>query len=164
MHAQIVKELLQWYMDLEKFHHYTYSCFVVVESDHKPLEVIVTKPLHAAPKRLQSLLLRYSKYNESIVYKPGKLMLIADTLSRANLPETEAIPETEDILQLNAELDAINTLEEVAISDEKNADVRIETLSDTGLQTVNALVQNGWPKYRHDVNSTRSKTILSSAV
>ena len=37
-----------------KFHDYIYGMpNVGVESDHKPLEVILKKPLHQAPVRLQ---------------------------------------------------------------------------------------------------------------
>lgn len=43
---------------LEKFHQYTYGRTVTVQSDHKPLEVIVKKELQKAPKRLQHMLLR----------------------------------------------------------------------------------------------------------
>ena len=45
-YAQIEKELLADVYGLEKFHTYTYGRQVTVESDHKPLEVIVKKPLH----------------------------------------------------------------------------------------------------------------------
>lgn len=43
---------------MEKFHTYTYGRKLDVESDHKPLEVIIRKPLHKAPKRLQRMLMR----------------------------------------------------------------------------------------------------------
>ena len=62
---------------------------MVVETDHKPLEAIVTKPLYRAPIRLQRMLLRLQQYDISVVHKPGKQMHIADALSRATKP-TEA--------------------------------------------------------------------------
>ena len=74
---------------LEKFHQFTYGRFVTVESDHKPLESIAKKPMQSAPKRLQGMLLRLSEYDVQILYKPGKSMLLADTLSRAYLSEAE---------------------------------------------------------------------------
>ena len=43
-YAQIEKELLTVVYGLEKFHTYTYGRRLTVESDHKPLEVIVKKP------------------------------------------------------------------------------------------------------------------------
>ena len=44
--------------DTERFHQYTYGRSVIVESDHKPLESILAKPLVSAPKRLQRMILR----------------------------------------------------------------------------------------------------------
>ena len=61
---------------------------VVVHSDHKPLESIMKKPLSTAAARLQGMLLRLQKYNISLIYKPGKDLKIADTLSKAQLGET----------------------------------------------------------------------------
>ena len=49
--------------------------------------MIVRKPLHKAPKRLQGMMLRLIQYDIEVVYKKGKEMYIADTLSRACLPE-----------------------------------------------------------------------------
>ena len=57
-----------------------------MESDHKPLEVIVKKPLHRAPKRLQRMLMRVQLYNVKLGYKKGSTMYLADTLSRAYSP------------------------------------------------------------------------------
>ena len=57
-YAQIEKEMLAVSFGLEKFHHYTYGRYVRVDTYHKPLFAIVTKPLSTAPKRLQVLLLR----------------------------------------------------------------------------------------------------------
>ena len=61
-YVQIEKELLAVVFGLEKFHQYTYGRPVTVQSDHKPLEVIVKKPVFKAPKRLQRLLLRLLVY------------------------------------------------------------------------------------------------------
>ena len=44
---------------------------------------ILQKPLVSVFKRLQCLLLRLQQYDCEIYYKPGKEMLLADTLSRA---------------------------------------------------------------------------------
>ena len=53
-YAQIEKELLAIVFGCTKFHHYIYGLSsVLVETDHKPLETILKKPLHQAPTRLQ---------------------------------------------------------------------------------------------------------------
>ncbi|KAI8511996.1 hypothetical protein Bbelb_110960 [Branchiostoma belcheri] len=85
-YVQIEKEMQSVVVGLKCFHQYTYSRQVCIQTDHKPLEMIALKPLHAAPKRLQRMLMRLQQYYVKITYKPGKEMFLADTLSRAYLP------------------------------------------------------------------------------
>ncbi len=86
-YAQIEKAFLAIVYGMDKFHQYTYGRKVIVQSDHKPLENIVRKPLLHAPKRLQRMLMRLQKYDFDITYVPGKDMLLADALSRAYLED-----------------------------------------------------------------------------
>jgi hypothetical protein len=51
-----------------------------VESDHKPLEAILRKPLSSAPRRLQGMMLRIQGYDITVQYERGKDMHLADTL------------------------------------------------------------------------------------
>ena len=81
--AQIEKELLAIVFACKKFNDYIYGKEVIIESDHKPLETIFKKQLEKAPARLQNMLLKLQKYNIKVVYKKGKEMYLADTLSRA---------------------------------------------------------------------------------
>ena len=85
-YAQIEKELLAIVFACERFNQFIYGKQVTVESDHKPLEAIITKPLSQAPPRIQRLLIRLQKYQPMVKYVPGKFLFIADTLSRAYLP------------------------------------------------------------------------------
>ena len=62
-YAQIEKELLAIVFGVTKLHHYAYDRHVTIESDHKPLEVIVQKPIHSAPKRLQRMLVQLQGYD-----------------------------------------------------------------------------------------------------
>lgn len=57
-YAQIEKELLAIVFSVKKFHQYVYGVRVSVQSDHKPLENILRKPLGTAPSRLQRMLLQ----------------------------------------------------------------------------------------------------------
>ena len=87
-YAQIEKELLAIVFACEHFEAYIYGRDGVhIETDHKPLEMIVLKPLDKAPKRLQQMLLRLQKYNLQVQYKKGTHMYLADMLSRAHRPE-----------------------------------------------------------------------------
>ncbi|PFX28599.1 Retrovirus-related Pol polyprotein [Stylophora pistillata] len=81
-YAQIEKELLAIVFATERFHQYTYGRQVIVESDHKPLEIINTKPLLSPPKRLQKMILRLQRYNLDVQYKKGKELHHANTLSQ----------------------------------------------------------------------------------
>ena len=56
-YANIERECLSVVFGLEKFHTYIYGRHITVFNDHKPLEIITKKPIHAAPPRLQRMLL-----------------------------------------------------------------------------------------------------------
>ena len=94
-YAQIEKELLAIVF---RFDVYIYGRDVVkVESDHQPLKMIMRKPLNDAPKRLQRMLLQLQKYSLNVGYKKGKEMYLADTLSRAYLPEKTTVAEVKEL-------------------------------------------------------------------
>ena len=84
-YAQIEKECLAIVFSLERFHQYTFGRETTLFTDHKPLETIVKKPLHKAPKRIQGMLLRLLQCDIEVTYRRGKEMHIADALSRAYL-------------------------------------------------------------------------------
>ena len=71
---------------VERFHQYINAKEVIVETDHRPLVSIISKPLDKAPARLQRILLKLQRYHNNLQYKPGKELFTADTLSRAHLP------------------------------------------------------------------------------
>ena len=85
-YAQMEKEMLGIVFAVEKFNDYTFGNKTIVFSDHKPLESILKKPLHLAPKRLQGMITRLQKYDLEVRYEKGSKMFLADTLSRAFLP------------------------------------------------------------------------------
>lgn len=62
---------------------YLFGKRFVVESDHKPLEMIHLKNLTAAPPRM---LLRIQGYDLTVKYKPSAEMLLAHSLSRLKSP------------------------------------------------------------------------------
>ena len=74
---------------VEKFNDYMFGRKTVVFSDHKPLESILKKLLHRAPKRLHGMIIRLQKYDLEVKYEKGNKMFLADTLSRAFLPGAE---------------------------------------------------------------------------
>ena len=70
-YAPIEAEMLAVVFACRKFHQYIYRKSVVVETDHKPLQAISTKPLSQAPLRLQRMLLNLRGYDVEIRYNPG---------------------------------------------------------------------------------------------
>ena len=81
-YANIERELLAIIYGCEKFHMYLYGRTFIVETDHKPLEMISLKNLTVAPACLQRMLLHLQQYDLVITYQPGRDMLLADALSR----------------------------------------------------------------------------------
>lgn len=138
-YAQIEKEMLAIVFGAERFHQYVYGREVNVESDHKPLEVIMKKPLSSAPARIQRLLMRLQKYQVNVQYKPGKEMHIADALSRAYLPVTSS-PDKD----IEAQVHMVIT--NLPVSSEKFEEFRKETKKDLTLTKLTQTVLNGWPQ------------------
>ena len=138
-YAQIEKETLAVVYGCEKFHQYIFGRTVHVETDHKPLQSIFSKPLHKAPMRLQRLLLTVQKYDLKVQYKPGKLMFMADHLSRSFLPETK------ETLIPDVEVNSISPATYLPLSQERYLELQQKTASDEVLQMLRETVQKGWP-------------------
>ena len=161
-YAQIEKELLAIVFATERFHQYTYGRSVIVESDHKPLEAILAKPLVAAPKRLQKMILRLQRYDLDVRYKKGRELCIADTLSRHYPKLTEATQDHgehvllarstfEEGLEVEQDIQEINHL----LVNEHEAEMfRVETENDEVLQAVKAVAQSGWPADKRELPLT----------
>ena len=114
-YAPIEKECLAIKVACTKFYQYLYGKQdVIVHSDHQPLETIFKKPLSRAPRRLQRMMLQLQPFKFTVVYKKGKYMYLADTLSRAalNLP-TPSDPQKE-VFQCNSEDVELETMELVS--------------------------------------------------
>jgi hypothetical protein len=132
-----------------RFHDYIYGLKEVqVETDHKPLESILKKPLHQAPMRLQRMILQIQKYPLVVTYRPGKELLIADSLLRAYLPDEDG-----NILDEELEVNLINTL---PISENKLESINheIQTLQDPPLKQLKQIVKTRWPERKYNCPHT----------
>ena len=87
-YSQIRKELLAQFFGMEHNHHHMYVRTVILWTDHKLLVSISQKPPASVFKRLQHLLLWLQQYNCEICHKPGREMLLADTLLRVYYKRT----------------------------------------------------------------------------
>ena len=134
-YAMIEKELQAVVFACERFHQYIHGKKVTVYLDHKPLEKIIMQVLGNTPPRLQRMLLHSQKYDVEIIYKPGKDMIIPDTLSHAYLADTaEEIPEEELNTQIHMvytkclALKSMETVKETTETDDVLTDVKESTL------------------------------------
>ena len=136
-------ELLAVLFAVKKFHQYVFGADIEIHSDHRPLQSIIDKPIHIAPKRLQRMLIQLQNYNIKILYKPGTTMYIADTLSRAvNPTNTKMHPCEKEILE-------INLLKNVPISEKKLNE--IQKLTELELKLLKDTITKGWPLCKDDV-------------
>ena len=144
-YAQIEKELLAIVFACDRFEAYIYGRDrVSIESDHKPLETIVLKPLSSAPKRLQRMLLRLQKYTLDVKFKKGEHMYLADTLSRAYIPEVK-------VRDFVHELEVLDHRESLPVSQERWQQLNHASENDYVCQQLRATIQNGWPDTKAEV-------------
>ena len=123
-----------------------------LESDHKPLEIIVKKPLATAPPKLQRILLRMRKHDYTVEYKPGRKLVLPDMLSRAPLPETIDINNMEEETALHVHL----IQSSLPVSKLKLEEIREEIAKDESLKNLSEIIKHGWPETKACLrNSTR---------
>lgn len=140
-YAQIEKEMAAICFGLNKFHEYVYGKKVTVETDHQPLISIFKKALNKCPPRLQRMLLQIQKYDIELKYKPGKQLIIADTLSRAYINEKGG--ENFDN-EIKAQVCLITS--ELNVTKEKLQEITTETQKDEELINLKKVIQEGWHK------------------
>ena len=151
-YCQLEKECLAICFACERFDHFCLGKPVTVLSDHKPLENIFKKSILVAPKRLQRMRLRLQKYDLTVVYKQGPEMYISDALSRAYLERKEQsdknsclVYQISQLPDISNELEAVNMVEGVSISDDRLSRIRDQSSRDETLQVLIALCKSGWP-------------------
>ena len=81
--SQIEKDMLAICFACTKFHQYIYGKCTDVQTDQRSVESILRKPIAKASPRLQRMMLQLQCYTLNVRCVPGKLMYVADTLSRA---------------------------------------------------------------------------------
>ena len=123
----------------QKFKEYILGKTTLVQTDHKPLETILRKPLATAPLRLQATILKVSGFDLKVGHLPGKKQVLVDTLGRASLNE---VPPEEDDLQ-------VNMLERISISDTKHAKLQENAAKE--LHELYTIIQARWPETKQQV-------------
>ena len=143
-YANIERELLAIVYGCEKFHTYLYRRTFIVETDHKPFEMISLKNLTAALAHLQRMLLHLQQYDLVITYQPGREMLLVDALS--HLPSR-----TNTEIKLDLQVNAILMF---AFSPRHLTKITAETQWDPILSMVHRLTLNSWPDRQGHVPRT----------
>ena len=96
MVIEIESLVVAWAM--EKFHHFLYASHFILETDQKPLEVILSKSLNQAMPWLQRILIRTFLYTFTVRYIPRTTNQLADCWSHlGDQKDTIKLPK----LQLN---------------------------------------------------------------
>ena len=134
-YSQLEKEMLAIVFALRRFDTHVYGREVLVESDHQPLETILQKPLHEAPRRLQRMMMELQRYDLTVKYLKGENMYLAETLSRAFLPIIESDHDNDErIRAFTSQKDFKNVHvdgTENAISDQRLSKIAQNTRNDT---------------------------------
>ncbi len=146
-YSNIERECLAVVHGIQRFHYYLYGRHFTVVTDHKPLEMIFQKPIHAAPPRLQRMMLKVQGYDFKVIYRPGSEMVLADTLSR--LPNQKKDRE----LELDNRVDSILfedvnniDIDLMNFSPVKQSQIREETSKDAVLNGLAQVIFTGWPE------------------
>ncbi|CAI6353509.1 unnamed protein product [Macrosiphum euphorbiae] len=139
-YPQIEKEMLSIVYACRKFHNYVYGHVTQVMTDHSPLVSIFGKNFDKVISvRLQKMKMKLIIYDLHVEYLPGKLMFIADLLSRNYLDEEENEQEIEGVIHA-IEYKNINVTE-----------IAKETENDEILKSVVKMFTEGWPKDKKQV-------------
>ena len=115
----------------QKFYNLIYGKKCYVFNDHLPLKSIFNKSILKAPPRIQRFLLRLQRYDFEMHYIQGKLLTVADTLSRASLKDSKPEIEKSEIIS------HVHSIESnYLISDYRLQQFKDETRKDKTLQTL----------------------------
>ena len=145
-YAQIEKELLAVVFGCQKFRQYIYGKKVIIETDHKPLVPISKKPLDKLTPRIKLMMFKLQEYTYELVYKQGKHMYIADTLSRdTENPLEEDNPNNEMQIQVDFITQAM------PVGDNVWKIIKEQSIKDNTLTKLKQVIKTGWPKYYRDV-------------
>ena len=152
-YAQIEKELLAIVFACDHFEPYIFGqeC-VTVETDHQPLEMITRKPLNSAPKRLQRMLLQLQKFSLVVRYKKGKQMYLADTLSRAYVPEVK-------VGESALEVAGVDHTAMLTLPTERLQQLSHASADDPVLSELRKTIQQGWPECKADITEAPARCL-----
>ena len=151
--APIEREMFANVHGCKRLHQYLYGRRTMVESDHRPLEAFMKKPLSSVLKRLQSMILELQRYRYDlkVVHKPGKEIPVTDCLSRNLVKDAKPIP---DEFSTKPDVAVHQLIATLPLSDQRLAEIRTKTSTDQNLQVLKHFILTGWPNQRKDCPTT----------
>lgn len=143
-YAQIEKELLAIVFSCRKFHFYIYGRKITLHTDHKPLVSIFAKDVSEIPSvRLQNMRLKLLRYRLNLIHIPGKLMHIADLLSRSF---------SEEHVEYEDEKDIKDVIHSVNMSERSKLEVVEGIETDKALHELRKYCIEGWPLNKKSIS------------
>lgn len=143
-YSQIEKECLAAVWACERL-----SCYLLglgeftLQTDHKPLVPLInTYDLDKTPLRCQRLLMRLMRFNMKAIHVPGKSLVVADTLSRNPVTESEGSDTEEDV---QAYVEAV--IQTRPVSEPKLNAIRESTSNDPIMRKIMRFIKEGWPHH-----------------
>ena len=151
-YSQLEKECLAGVWACEKFSRYLVglSEFKLL-TDHRPLVPLMnTRSIDDTPIRCQRLLMRAMRYNPIIEYFPGKLLVIADALSRKPLEVRE--PQKDDNELSDDVAACVDAIERGwPATKDRLTEIRLETMRDPTMKVIASFIEKGWPRHERSV-------------
>lgn len=149
-YSQIEREMLAVLFGCERFHQFVFGQSFTIETDHKPLVSIVKKNFDLCPPRLQRMLLRLQPYDFKLVYKKGKELYIADTLSRCTNNLNRNTIDNFDLGLNSEEIEAqiCSVVDNVNISEDQLNKIVKLTDVDEELKLLKHYLTDTWPVHR----------------
>ena len=133
---------------IQRVHIYIYARRFPIVTDHKPSINITDNSIHSASPRLQRMIIQIHGYNCTVIYRPGKEMILADTRSRSpNTKNNSSIqfdPHVDDI-DIQLEDSTYITMALINFSKPKQHPLKDETASYPILRELMNTIVTGWP-------------------
>jgi len=154
MYSQIEKECLAICNCFSKFDHWLYGKLnIEVHTDNLPLVTVLKKPLNKATARLQRMLMKLQRYSFKVLHKRGTSLYLADTLSRAALPQPVSVQVTGfDVFRV--ELQHTLTDRNDRLTEPTETKIREETQRDNVLSALCKIIIHGWPEKKSQLSES----------
>ena len=154
-YSEIEKECLAICHSFNKFDQWLYGKKdIEVHTDHHPLETpletILRTLLNKAPARLQKMMMKLQRYSFKVTYKKGKSMYLADTLSRATLPDPVRA-EVTGFEVFRIELAHQVNERNASLTKATEGKLQVKIKRDPILSQLYAMIIKGWPDEKQKV-------------